>query len=278
MGEVYRAQDSNLKRIVAIKVLPDALAAEPDRISRFEREAQLLASLNHPNIAVVHDFQQDGPASAGDGTGGGRDARRSPAARARRDRRCAPHRASDRRGAGGRSRERDHSSGSQARQHQGRRRRKGESPGLRPGQDLRGHADRIRCHQFTDADRRHDARHHPRDSRLHEPGAGARWTRRPANRHLGTGLRDLRDVDRHAGVCRRESLGHRRIRSSQRAGLAGAPGRDSLPDPRPAQTLPAEGLAATSPRRGRRTHRNRRSRRRCDSCQRLRRVAPAIIA
>jgi eukaryotic-like serine/threonine-protein kinase len=59
MGEVYRAQDSKLKRVVAIKVLPDALAAEPERISRFEREAQLLASLNHPNIAVVHDFQQD---------------------------------------------------------------------------------------------------------------------------------------------------------------------------------------------------------------------------
>src|SRR5262249_13210750 len=59
MGEVYRAQGSKLKRVAAIKVLPDALAAEPDRISRFEREAQLLASLNHPNIAVVHDFQQD---------------------------------------------------------------------------------------------------------------------------------------------------------------------------------------------------------------------------
>jgi eukaryotic-like serine/threonine-protein kinase len=59
MGDVYRAQDSKLKRVVAVKVLPDALAAEPDRISRFEREAQLLASLNHPNIAVIHDFQHD---------------------------------------------------------------------------------------------------------------------------------------------------------------------------------------------------------------------------
>jgi serine/threonine-protein kinase len=59
MGEVYRAQDPKLKRVVAIKVLPEALAAEPDRVSRFEREAQVLASLNHPNIAVIHDFQQD---------------------------------------------------------------------------------------------------------------------------------------------------------------------------------------------------------------------------
>ena len=59
MGEVYRAQNCKLKRVVAIKVLPDALAAEPDRIARFEREAEVLASLNHPNIAVVHDLQQD---------------------------------------------------------------------------------------------------------------------------------------------------------------------------------------------------------------------------
>ncbi len=60
MGEVYRAYDSKLKRDVAIKILPEAFAAEPDRISRLEREAELLASLNHRNIATVYDFQQDG--------------------------------------------------------------------------------------------------------------------------------------------------------------------------------------------------------------------------
>ena len=48
MGEVYRARDTRLKRDVAIKVLPDAFAADPDRVARFEREAQVLASLNHP--------------------------------------------------------------------------------------------------------------------------------------------------------------------------------------------------------------------------------------
>ena len=58
MGEVYRARDARLKRDVAIKILPEALAAEPERISRFEREAELLASLNHSNIAIVHDFQK----------------------------------------------------------------------------------------------------------------------------------------------------------------------------------------------------------------------------
>jgi serine/threonine protein kinase len=59
MGEVYRAFDPKLKRTVAIKILPEAVADEPERISRFEREAEVLASLNHANIAVIHDFRQE---------------------------------------------------------------------------------------------------------------------------------------------------------------------------------------------------------------------------
>src|SRR5262245_5955414 len=58
MGEVYRAQDSRLKRAVAVKIVPEAMSGEPERIFRFEREAELLASLNHPNIATVHDFEE----------------------------------------------------------------------------------------------------------------------------------------------------------------------------------------------------------------------------
>src|SRR5262249_8861156 len=58
MGEVYRARDSKLGRDVAIKILPAALAADPDRIARFEREAKTLAALNHPNIAHVHGFEE----------------------------------------------------------------------------------------------------------------------------------------------------------------------------------------------------------------------------
>jgi Tol biopolymer transport system component len=54
MGEVYRAHDTKLNRDVAIKVLPELVAADPDRVARFEREAQTLASLNHPNIAQIH--------------------------------------------------------------------------------------------------------------------------------------------------------------------------------------------------------------------------------
>ena len=54
MGEVYRARDLKLGREVAIKSLPAAFATDPDRVVRFEREARLLASLNHPCIATVH--------------------------------------------------------------------------------------------------------------------------------------------------------------------------------------------------------------------------------
>ena len=53
MGEVYRATDTKLKREVAIKVLPSALASDQDRLARFQREAEVLASLNHPNIAHI---------------------------------------------------------------------------------------------------------------------------------------------------------------------------------------------------------------------------------
>src|SRR5262245_16137478 len=57
MGEVYRATDTRLKREVAIKVLPEAFAQDPDRLARFQREAELLASLNHPNIAAVYGLE-----------------------------------------------------------------------------------------------------------------------------------------------------------------------------------------------------------------------------
>jgi Tol biopolymer transport system component len=58
MGEVYRARDTKLKRDVAIKTLPDEFSHDPDRLSRFQREAEVLASLNHPNIAAIYDLQE----------------------------------------------------------------------------------------------------------------------------------------------------------------------------------------------------------------------------
>jgi eukaryotic-like serine/threonine-protein kinase len=58
MGEVYRARDTQLGRDVALKVLPEILARDPERMARFKREAQVLASLNHPNIATIHGFEE----------------------------------------------------------------------------------------------------------------------------------------------------------------------------------------------------------------------------
>jgi serine/threonine protein kinase len=58
MGEVYRARDSRLKREVAIKILPDEFSLDTDRVGRFQREAEVLASLNHPNIAGIYDVQE----------------------------------------------------------------------------------------------------------------------------------------------------------------------------------------------------------------------------
>ena len=94
MGEVYRARDTKLNREVALKVLPDAFARDPDRLARFKREAQVLASLNHPHIGAIYGFEDSGETHAlvlelveGDDAGrsdraGSDSARRSPADRA----------------------------------------------------------------------------------------------------------------------------------------------------------------------------------------------------
>ena len=120
MGEVYRARDTKLNRQVAIKVLLPAVADDPDRLARFSREAQVLASLNHPHIAQIYGLEDaggvralvmelvEGPtladriASAGDPT-----------------RRGADDRDADRRGARSGARTRDHPSRPEAREHQG---------------------------------------------------------------------------------------------------------------------------------------------------------------
>ncbi len=66
MGEVYRAKDTKLKREVALKVLPDYFAGDPGRMARFQREAEVLASLNHAHIAQIYGC---GRGRAGDGAG-----------------------------------------------------------------------------------------------------------------------------------------------------------------------------------------------------------------
>src|ERR1700690_3051479 len=63
MGEVYRGRDTKLDREIAIKVLPSALARDPERLARFEREAKVLASLNHPNIAHIYGAEESNSGS-----------------------------------------------------------------------------------------------------------------------------------------------------------------------------------------------------------------------
>ena len=58
MGEVYRAHDTKLKREIALKVLPEVFARDPGRMNRFQREAEVLASLNHPNIAHIYSVEE----------------------------------------------------------------------------------------------------------------------------------------------------------------------------------------------------------------------------
>ena len=60
MGEVYRARDTKLDRDVALKILPEAFASDPERLARFEREAKTLAALNHPHIAHIHGLEECG--------------------------------------------------------------------------------------------------------------------------------------------------------------------------------------------------------------------------
>ena len=64
MGEIYRARDTKLNRDIALKVLPESLTADPDRLARFTREAHVLALLNHPNIAAIHGFEDRGDVHA----------------------------------------------------------------------------------------------------------------------------------------------------------------------------------------------------------------------
>ena len=59
MGVVYLGRDTRLDRRIAIKVLPEVFAADPERLARFEREARLVASLNHPNIAGIYGIEED---------------------------------------------------------------------------------------------------------------------------------------------------------------------------------------------------------------------------
>ena len=63
MGDVYRARDTRLKRDVALKILPESFAADAERLARFQREAEVLASLNHPGIAAIYGLEEADPSA-----------------------------------------------------------------------------------------------------------------------------------------------------------------------------------------------------------------------
>ena len=115
MGEVYRARDTQLQRDVALKLLPDVFASDPERLARFQREAQVLAALNHPNIAQIYGLE---------GAGASRCIVMELA------RNCE----TDCRSAGSRARERHHPPRSKTRQRQDHTRWESQSPRFRTGQ------------------------------------------------------------------------------------------------------------------------------------------------
>ena len=124
MGEVYRARDTTLKRDVALKILPDSFAADPDRLARFQREAEVLASLNHPHIAAIYGLEETGRSGAVRAlvmelVEGETLAERIARGAIPIDE-ALPIAQADRGGARSSARARDHSSRSQAREHQGR--------------------------------------------------------------------------------------------------------------------------------------------------------------
>ncbi len=86
MGQVWQATDTQLNHQVALKILPDAFAADPDRLARFTREAQILASLNHPNIAAIYGIEE------AEGTRAHGPSRRAGLALALHDARAVHHR------------------------------------------------------------------------------------------------------------------------------------------------------------------------------------------
>ena len=216
MGEVFRARDTKLGRDVAIKVLPAAFAQDAERVARFRREAHLLASLNHPNIAAIYGLEEaDGVVALalelveGEDLAERLEARPDPGRRGDRDREA------DRGGPGGSPREGHRPPRPQARERQGHSGRQGQGPRLRPGQglDRRRAGRRVGRRPVAVPDpraHRHRGRHHPRHRGLHVARAGARKGGRPARRHLGLRRAALRDAERPPALRGRDGERHAR--------------------------------------------------------------------
>ncbi len=238
MGEVYRAHDSKLGRDVAIKTLPHEFARDPERLSRFRREARTLASLNHPNIAAIYGLEESGEADClvlelVEG-----ETLRGPLPVANGARLRMPGGG----GTGSGARQRNHSPRSETSQREGHPPRQGESVGLRfgksdlvaggePGPLAIGGRDRRRDRRR--ADRRH--------AWVHESGAGARKRRRQADGHLGLRMPVIRAAHRQARLSGRDATRNDCGRAGTRAGLAGSAREDPREDSRTVAAVPSEG-------------------------------------
>ena len=224
MGDVYRARDTKLGRDVAIKILPARFTADPDRLARFEREARFLATLNHPHIAAIYGIEET------DGIRGlvlelveGRNTGRKDRSAIASGCRCAEALAIARQIAD--ALDAAHEKGIVHRDL------KPANVKITPGGDVKV-LDFGLAKASAGDDSTPDVTNaltspmggtlagmHSGHRRVHEPRAGARHARGQANRRLGVRVRALRDVDRPAGIRRRDRGGRDRNDSAARTRL-----------------------------------------------------------
>ena len=265
MGEVWRARDTRLGRDVAIKILPPEVAAEPERRERFAREAQLLAALNHPNIAAIYGLEEAGETLCLVlELVEGRDPCRASRARPHAPRGDPAERTHALPRAGERTRSRHRAPRSQAGQRQAGPGRIGRRPRIdRPRQGTRLRPRQSDGGRFrgsgavgdpvADTQPAGDAgRRHPRHRCLHESRAGARAARRQAGRHLGLRRSASRDAHRQAPLRRRNGRRHAGRGARPRARPVGGSRRHSASDSASARARTAAGSRRPAARHRRR--------------------------